>query len=127
VHREALKVFLKFLKTFSSEKVFKPPEALAAKPRTGARQYAIAGAKGLENGQSPNSSPPKDFRERSRDFGGSMPPKSPWLRRSPVCSRTKSGDYLGAVQRAAEVRRGRLRFFLQDINPMEVGLFYSPT
>ena len=44
-----IKVFLKFLETFSSEKVSKPPEALAANPR----KNAIASAKGLENGLKP--------------------------------------------------------------------------
>ena len=63
-NREALKVFLEVLEPFSSEKGSKPPEALAAKPRTprGARQNAIASAKGLENGQSPFSLRFCDFR-----------------------------------------------------------------
>jgi len=56
LHREALKVFLEVLEPFSSEKGSEPPEALAAKPRTGARsatthgeavQNAIASAKGF--------------------------------------------------------------------------------
>ena len=34
VHRVAKKVFLKIQKTFSSEKVFWSPKALAAEPRT---------------------------------------------------------------------------------------------
>ena len=48
VRREAKKVFLKFLKTFSSEKVFKPPEALGAKRRYSrrSRANALASAKG---------------------------------------------------------------------------------
>ena len=41
---------------FSSEKGSEPPEALAAKPRTGAkRQKREKSAKGFENGQSPFS------------------------------------------------------------------------
>ena len=42
MNREALKVFLEFLEPFSSEKVFKPPEALAAKPRTPREALYIA-------------------------------------------------------------------------------------
>ena len=48
LHREAIKVFLEFLEPFSSEKGSKPPEALAAKPRTGAkRQKREKSAKGF--------------------------------------------------------------------------------
>ncbi len=47
-HREAIEVFLKFLKTFSSEKGLKPPEALAAKLRSEAQtkilRFLILGA-----------------------------------------------------------------------------------
>ena len=86
-HREALKVFLKFLKTFSSEKVFKPPEALTAKPCYSARsaamrQRALKGFRGKQE-FSPN------------DFGGSTPPKSR------ECGEKQfSFDCCGAVKRA---------------------------
>jgi len=42
MHREALKVFLESLKPFSSEKGFKPPEALRAKRGTGAKRRLTA-------------------------------------------------------------------------------------
>ena len=47
-HRVAKKVFLKFLKTFSTEKVFKPPEALERSVNT--EGEAVKSKKGRLNG-----------------------------------------------------------------------------
>jgi len=84
MHREALKVFLESLKPFSSEKGFKPPEALRAKRGTGAKRrltakpckYAKKALKGLRTGFARTLARLRIFGSVPRDFGGSMPPKS---------------------------------------------------
>ena len=212
-HREAIEVFLKFLKTFSSEKVFKPPEALAAKPRTpreardwseatNTRKKALKGSGGKQefspsvcvdfrqhkrasrlianlsltavqqsNGTHSAKSPqisnlsltapssqtvqlvknpalfakqaygttgsetlPKItglriFGSVSLDFGGSMPPKSTWLRRSqPLFAYQKSGDIGNYLLRAAVKRYAPLRFIAEIVFSTTLKWdFYAPT
>ena len=111
--REALKVFLKIQKTFSSEKVFWPPEASASEAallrakRGKTRSKALKGVWGF--GGNPEGFLPSDCAKRSftqsRNFGGSMPSKLPesaqTARRVPRekqaanrgCSHAKQGWY----------------------------------
>ena len=110
-HRVAPKVFLEFLKPFSSEKGFKPPEALASEAallrakRGKTRSKALKGVWGKNKsfsprgrgfGGNPEGFLPSDCVKRSftqsRNFGGSMPSKLPRLRRSlPLFAKPERG------------------------------------